>query len=193
MQVVIETGNSALILHSLDAEAYEWIEKSIPYIESLLVVNPPIYMWGKECTQHRSIGFFTNGNGGYNYSSSKTPAIPLNEEMGELLEWMNARFDSNFNGILVNKYKDGNDYIGKHSDDMRGVDESCGVICISYGACRKFRVREKPSGQIVKDLITNSSQMIQMKGKFQEEFTHEIPMEKKVREARYSFTFRSHR
>ena len=31
-----------------------------------------------------------------------------------------------------------------------------------------------------------------MAGNFQKEFTHEIPIEKKVKEVRYSFTFRTH-
>jgi hypothetical protein len=31
-----------------------------------------------------------------------------------------------------------------------------------------------------------------MGGDFQKEFTHEVPIEKKVREGRYSLTFRQH-
>ena len=34
--------------------------------------------------------------------------------------------------------------------------------------------------------------MLQMKGKFQYEFTHEIPCEKKIKEERISFTFCRH-
>ena len=31
-----------------------------------------------------------------------------------------------------------------------------------------------------------------MKGEFQKEFTHEIPVQKKVKNCRYSLTFRKH-
>jgi len=34
--------------------------------------------------------------------------------------------------------------------------------------------------------------MLQMKGEFQKEFTYEIPVEKKVKTKRISFTFRKH-
>ena len=37
-----------------------------------------------------------------------------------------------------------------------------------------------------------SYSMLQMGGDFQKEFTHEIPIEKKVKEPRISFTFRKH-
>jgi len=33
--------------------------------------------------------------------------------------------------------------------------------------------------------------MLQMGGRFQEEFTHEIPVEKKVKKERISFTFQN--
>jgi alkylated DNA repair dioxygenase AlkB len=59
-------------------------------------------------------------------------------------------FNTNYNGILVNKYKSGEDYISKHSDDEKNLDDS-GVISISYGATRKFRIRDKKTNVIVKD------------------------------------------
>ena len=70
--------------------------------------------------------------------------------------------------------------------------DDCGVVAISYGATRKFRIRDKKTQQIVKDFPLESYSMLQMGGKFQEEFTHEIPVEKKVKSGRYSFTFRRH-
>jgi hypothetical protein len=37
-----------------------------------------------------------------------------------------------YNGILINKYANGDDFIGKHSDDEHGLDALAGVI-----RCRK--------------------------------------------------------
>ena len=47
--------------------------------------------------------------------------------------------------------------------------------------------------KIIIDIPTNSYELMHMGGKFQEEFTHEIPIQKKVKEERYSFTFRKHK
>ena len=97
-----------------------------------------------------------------------------------------------FNGILINRYKDGNNYIGPHSDNEKNLDEQ-GVIAISVGAIRKFRIRDKQTKKIIIDIPTNSYELMHMGGKFQEEFVHEIPIQKKVKEERYSFTFRKHK
>ena len=43
------------------------------------------------------------------------------------------------------------------------------------------------------DIPTTSNSIIHMGGDFQKEFTHGIPVEKKVKEERYSLTFRKHR
>ena len=43
------------------------------------------------------------------------------------------------------------------------------------------------------DVLTNSYELLHMGGDFQKEFTHEIPIEKKVKEPRISFTFRYHK
>ena len=41
-------------------------------------------------------------------------------------------------------------------------------------------------------MLTEPTKIIQMAGDFQKEFTHEIPVEKKVDSVRYSLTFRKH-
>ena len=104
---------------------------------------------------------------------------------------INTQFGTNYNGILVNKYEEGNTYIGDHSDDEKNLDKG-GVISISYGAVRKFRVRDKFTKKIIMDIPTMSNSIIHMGGDFQKEFTHGIPVEKKVTGVRYSLTFRTH-
>jgi len=44
----------------------------------------------------------------------------------ELLSYVNTKFNYNYNGILINKYSGGDDYIGRHSDDERGLDAKIG-------------------------------------------------------------------
>lgn len=135
--------------------------------------------------------FFSDISRGYFYSRQLCESKPLTHNLKLLLDTVNQKFDSDFNGILVNKYLSGNDYISKHSDDETGLD-SVGVVALSYGAIRKFRIRDKKSGEKVMDIPTLPYHLIHMGGEFQKEFTHEIPVEKKVKDVRYSFTFRKH-
>ena len=118
-------------------------------------------------------------------------SIELTDNLQQLLNEINSILDTDFNGILVNKYKDGNDYISSHSDDESGISNK-GVVSISYGAIRKFRIRDKNTNSIVKDINLNPYQIIHMGGDFQTEFKHEVPVQKLIKEPRYSFTFRKH-
>ena len=186
---IIHHNGSTLSTYSVTD--IDLIDKCVDEIKDKLLEYPKIMLYGKQATQHRCIGFFSNESKGYYYSRQLAKSIPLDHNMKILLESLNGELHADFNGILVNYYKDGNDYISSHSDDEKDIDLT-GVVAISVGAVRKFRIRSKNDRKIVTDIPTDSYGIIQMSGNFQKEFLHEIPIEKKVKEGRYSFTFRRH-
>jgi alkylated DNA repair dioxygenase AlkB len=191
MQCLIKTETS--FLHFYLCEDYsELIKICIQEVKEELLVKPPIQFYGKTVYQQRNIGFFSNESIGYYYSGQLAKSKPLQNNSAELMKIINARFGTNYNGILVNYYEDGNNYISDHSDDEKNLDE-CGVISISYGAVRKFRIRDKLTKKIIMDIPTTSNSIIHMGGNFQKQFTHGIPVEKNVKGMRYSLTFRTHK
>lgn len=167
------------------------IENCVKEVRDKLLHNPPIVVYGKPAKQHRSIGFFSDDSIGYYYSGQLAKSQPLTPKLKNMLEVINNKFSAEFNGILVNYYENGEDYIGKHSDDEKGLDK-IGVVSISYGQARKFRIRDKLTNKKVMDIVTKNEEIIHMGGNFQKEFTHEIPIEKKIKLGRYSFTLRKH-
>ena len=169
----------------------ELLEKCIIDIEPHLEIKPEIIIFGKKCKQQRNIGFFSDKSKGYKYSNKMMESKPLTQSNHELLDIVNNEFGTQFNGLLVNKYMDGNDYISAHSDDETGLD-LIGVISISYGAERIFRIRKKDTKHIVYDELTTHCSILHMGGNFQKLYTHEIPIQKKIKEPRISFTFRKH-
>ena len=169
----------------------EILEKCVKETTELLDVNPEIKIFGKICHQRRCVGFFSNDSVGYRYSNQLSRSKPMTESLQKMLEIVNTIYGTNFNGILINKYQNGNDYISAHSDSEENCDAN-GVVAISYGATRKFRIRDKKTKKIVNDFYLEHGSMLIMGGNFQQEFTHEIPIEKKIKEERISFTFRKH-
>ena len=169
----------------------ELLEKCIIDIELQLEERPEIIIFGKKCKQQRNVGFFSNESIGYKYSKKMMDSKPLTKSMSELLLIINMVIGAEFNGILVNKYMDGNDYISAHSDDETGLD-SVGVVSISYGSERIFRIRNKVTKEIMCDELTTHCSILHMGGNFQKLYTHEIPIQKKIKESRISFTFRKH-
>jgi len=190
----IKTSHSFLrtIINAENIILKKILDDCVDVVAYKLVSRPTIMIYGKECHQPRDVAFFSNESRGYYYSGKLSTALPLDNPMKKLLAYANGYFKSSFNGILVNRYNDGCDSIGRHCDDERHCDTSVGVVALSHGAVRKLRIRDKKNGIIIKDILMQPYQFIHMGGDFQKEFTHEIPRETKIKTMRYSFTFRKH-
>ena len=191
MERVFQNANGTAFLDKGLFINKELLEQCVLYVEPQLEERPEIIIYGKPCKQHRNVGFFSDESIGYKYSKKLMASKPLSPLLTDLLESINKMLGTQFNGILVNKYLDGNDYIGAHSDDETGLD-GIGVVAISYGSERIFRIRNKNDKTIVCDEPTTHCGILHMGGNFQKVYTHEIPMQKKIKESRISFTFRKH-
>lgn len=190
MEKIIDTGKSFLSIGNFSNMTL--LEQCIIDVKDELIDKQEIIVYGRICHQNRAVGFFSDDSLGYRYSGQIAGSVPLSNNMKQLLNEINALFSSEFNGILVNRYNNGEDYIGPHSDNEKGLDTTAGVVSVSYGAVRKFRIRNKNTKALIKDVPTTSGILIQMGGAFQKEFIHEVPLEKRVTGMRYSFTFRKH-
>jgi alkylated DNA repair dioxygenase AlkB len=162
-----------------------------------LVKNPKIKVYGKEATMHRSIGFFSDVSHGYTYSGQIAKSQTLPPFLAELLAEVNQKLGCDFNGILVNRYEDGSETIGAHSDDEKGLGKGGSVVGISLGAVRNMRFRGKlvplsSNGKKFLDMTMPHGCLFLMEGNFQKEFTHEIPSQKSITDIRISLTFRKH-
>jgi alkylated DNA repair dioxygenase AlkB len=173
----------------------------MPYLSQLsLQERPEIMVYGKQAHQNRDIAFYSDVSAGYKYSRQTIKSQPLDNSpdiggislMRWLLDTVNAGLGTTFNGILVNRYNTGEDYISAHSDDETALSKGM-VAGISFGATRTFRIRDKESKKILLDLPHQSGMLVVMDGAdFQKLYTHEIPVQKRIKEQRISVTFRHH-
>uniref|UniRef100_A0A6C0LRW6 Fe2OG dioxygenase domain-containing protein n=1 Tax=viral metagenome TaxID=1070528 RepID=A0A6C0LRW6_9ZZZZ len=189
-KIILNNGKSKLwIIENFSDDLFKFVE------DISLHEEPPIIIMGKECRQRRNVGFFSDENEGYKYSgkimiAESLSTIPI---LCKLLRDVNDTLDANFNGILINQYINGEKYIGAHSDDEKGLDPKNNIVAsIAYGVPRTFRIRNKITKQIVLNFVHKPCTLLVMEGNFQKDFTHEIPIEKKVKGERISFTFRHH-
>ena len=187
----LQRENSKLLVHFVSQEGRDLV-RACETLKDILDRYPKIILYGKEVHQRRSVGFFSDVSKGYRYSRSIAKAKPMTPELRALLDFVNDFLGATFNGILINFYETGEDYISKHSDDEQGLDPVAGVAALTLGAERKFRIRDKESNEILLDLPTKEDELIQMTGDFQRFFTHEIPKQKNM-SWRMSFTFRLHK
>ena len=191
-KILIQTKDSALwIVENYTEDYYEILKDVFTY------EKPPIMIMGRECHQQRNVSFYSDESEGYKYSGQTMKSLPLSnvELFSQLLESINESLNTNFNGILVNRYIDGSNYLSAHSDDENGLDKNNKIVAgLCYGpGIRNFRIRDKQTKEIVLNYDHQPCTLLIMSGKFQQEFTHEIPKQLKIKEERISITFRSHK
>jgi alkylated DNA repair dioxygenase AlkB len=87
------------------------------------------------------------------------------------------------NHTLLNRYRHGQDYMGWHRDDERGV---CGpVLVLSLGARRRLRWRERP-GSPVNEVMLPPGSLLTLDGRWQ----HTLIRDRSCEEERIFLTFR---
>lgn len=126
----------------------------------------------------------------YHFSGVDHEAVPIPEEILPFLEFARDLTGCQYNGVLVNWYEDGNQYISKHRDNEKGLVAGSPIVSITLGhSNRVFRIRDN-TGKIVLDKVLYDKDVFVMGGKFQNEYTHEIPKTKKVKYPRINITIR---
>ncbi len=189
---LLETPTSALVsIIGTPAQAALMRSAAESALAEKLVVRPDIVVYGKPGHEPRNVGFFSDDVEEYTYSRKKHKSKPMTGPLRDLLKEVNKVFGSEYNAVLVNEYVDGRDNIGAHSDNRENLDDNQGVVAVSVGATRIFRIRNKKTKER-RDFYTKDCEFLQMRGAFQEEFTHEIPPELKIKKKRISLTFRKH-
>lgn len=153
--------------------------------------KPSLIVHGKQCHMNRSVGFFSDAVKNITYSHQSQPSQPLTPLLSEFLEKVNKDFDQDFNSVLINLYKDGNDYIGEHSDQESHLSKDGWVVGLSLGAERIFRVRHKTTKEKT-DVTTKHGQLLVMGYGFQKTYSHSVPIQKKILGPRVSLTLRRH-
>jgi len=160
-------------------------------IELELECEPKGKIFGKEIVFHRNIGFFSDDSIGYKFSGRLMKSKKLTVDLKNLLNKVNNEFNTKYNGILINLYKDGNDYISMHRDNESEIGDQS-IRCISLGCSRIFRLRNYNNKREKYDIITGHGQMIEMLNECNEKYTHEIVKDRST-DIRISITFRHHR
>jgi alkylated DNA repair dioxygenase AlkB len=139
----------------------------------------------------RTSQFASDEAAGYTFSRQFMQARATTPEERAIMSTIESTTGFNYNAILYNRYRNGTEKIGSHSDDEREIVGGSSVMIISRGATRKFRIRKKDAKGIFMDIPTRPYRAIAMIGEFQKNYKHEVPEEKTITTARESASFRA--
>lgn len=152
--------------------------------------QPTLTVFNKEHKIPRKQIYMGDEGTGYRYSNQLFLPEPWHGSVLNLKNTLNNWFSTQFNAVLLNWYRDGEDKMGWHSDDEPELGYSPAIASISLGAVRKFKIRENSTKQVTDLPLANGSCLL-MTGRSQENYQHSLPVQKRVVDGRINLTFRT--
>jgi len=176
---------------------YNTFEKKLEYNSDEASM---IKMAGKYVKVPRSQVAYGEPGTFYNFTGIKVNARSWNDDnivckiIKKIKEEVENFTGSTFNFVLINKYKDGEQYIGYHSDDERDLVANSDIVGVSFGAKRDLLLKAK--GFIPTDyeeVITiplDHNSIFVIKQPTNQHWMHSIPKRSSATTPRISLTFR---
>ena len=170
----IEQEESRSLLDRLDKELL-WRQESIK-IFGKLVPQPRLISWQSDLP--------------YKYSGLILDPTPWISTILELKKKVEAASGEHFNSCLINKYRDGSDYMGWHRDNEKELGPNPVVSSLSFGAERVFKFRKKEDKSSKVSISLKNGSLLVMGGTCQHEWEHGISKTSRPIEPRINVTFR---
>jgi alkylated DNA repair dioxygenase AlkB len=185
---LLPTGGEAFYYQnkfSSPLELFEKLDQEIKWRQD------EITLYGKTHPIPRLQAFYGDEGLKYAYSNIKLTANIWTPTLKEILTIVSLEAGENFNCVLINKYRDGNDYAAWHSDDEPELGKNPVIASVSLGAERSFHLKHKTDKGVeqVKINLEDGSLLI-MKGQCQHQWKHQLAKTAKKIGPRINLTFR---
>ena len=166
-----------LAAESLDT----WVDR-IPWRQNRITV------YGKTYDEPRLTAWFGPA---YRYSSIDWPAAQIPVELKGLNQLISNELGCReFDAVLCNLYRDGQDAMGWHRDNEPDIDPAV-IASVSFGAARDFKVRHRETKEGW-TISLGHGDLLAMEH-LQSDFDHALPRRARVDAPRLNLTFRHFR
>ena len=150
-----------------------------------------IMMFGRSVAIPRLQAFMGDNQINYKYSGLNLTAISWHPAVLELRDQLKAETGVEFNAVLLNLYRNGQDSMGWHSDDEPELGDNPVIASISLGAKRRFLFKNTDKSNPEKsELLLNSGSLLWMGRGVQQNWQHSLPKTKVCHQPRVNLTFR---
>lgn len=155
-------------------------------------VQDEIKIFGKTHHLPRLTAWYGDPDCLYRYSGIKNEAEPWTSQLLDLRNRIIKILPTaTFNSVLLNYYRSGVDKVGWHSDNEKELGQNPIIASVSLGASRKFQLRHRIDTHLKTELELSSGSLLIMLGELQHFWKHQVPVQKKVIDARINLTFRN--
>jgi len=149
-----------------------------------------IRLFGREVDSPRLSCWIGDADARYRYSGAEFQPHPWPAVLVPLRERLAAEAGAAFNSVLVNRYRDGRDAMGWHSDDEPELGPRPLIASLSLGAPRRFVFRQRADHGVKRELVLGHGDLLLMAGETQRLYQHALPRTARPVGERINLTFR---
>ncbi len=146
-------------------------------------------MYGKQVDFPRLTAWYGDNDKPYSFSGITLQPNVWSKELLEIKEKIEPISNVQFNSVLLNRYRSGNDSISWHTDAEKELGQNPIIASVNFGAKRKFQLRHIETKEKIEIELTHGSLLI-MQGELQHFWQHQVPKTSKVVNERINLTFR---
>ena len=155
--------------------------------------QPVVRVYGKKHPVPRMTGFLAVEGLNYRYSGAVHSGAGWPQWFTPLLLQVNEACEADFNGCLLNLYRNGDDRMGWHADDEPEIDQNAPIASLSLGATRDFQLRNRIDPHQRSSLALADGDLLVMHQGCQQHWMHSIPQRRRIKTLRINLTFRRFR
>ncbi len=148
-----------------------------------------LFIYGKWIKVPRLMCWYGDSNAHYQYSGVDHTPRPWTDTLLNIKQDIEACCGYQFNSVLANLYRNGQDSMGCHADDEKELGENPLIASLSLGERRLLRFRHQHSKQKLEIELMHGDLLL-MASELQHHWKHELPKTKKLKQARINLTFR---
>ena len=152
--------------------------------------QPSLTIYGKRHPIPRLQAWMGNRAHTYRYSGTDFTSETWPGYLALLAATLSDTAGVQFNSVLLNLYRNGQDSMGWHSDDEPELGEAPVIASLSLGAERDFTLRPCGAARQAHSLRLEHGSLLIMKAGMQSHWQHALPRRARVTEPRINLTFR---
>lgn len=149
-----------------------------------------VMMYGKRIITKRKTAWYGDNTFEYVYSGIGRKAMLWINVLKAIRSTVEQSCQESFNSCLLNLYHTGEETMSWHSDNEKTLKPQAAIASVSFGAERKFSFRHRQTKETVSLLLEHGSLLV-MKGITQVHWLHQMPVARRIKDARINLTFRT--
>lgn len=184
----LEDADLAYDPHWLDAGSAEALAAGLR--DTIAWEVHRIRLFGRDHASPRLSCWIGDADASYRYSGTRFEPRPWPAALRPIRERLARELGVDFNSVLANRYRDGGDAMGWHSDGEAELGPTPVIASLSLGATRRFvlKHRQHPERKLALELPTGS--LLVMAGPTQQHYRHALPRTARPVGERINLTFR---